>query len=355
MNGLVKSHAKSLDVSSYTSLREQVRETLLEGQQKIERQKVLTYWHTGKLIKEHLLLNKNRADLGKKVIQRLADDLQIDESNLWKILRFARAFPVLDARPELTWAHYRVLTSVPNQNKRLALAEQAAKNKWTSRELEIKVRNHKWAEYRALSDGKRLSVLPFVCLGPFGTYKIIRPKIIHSDSNELLVDFGFGHTVELRAFGKKHFAEGSVVRAVQDARGPAAAGKRYPLEKISASQAAGGKPDDLLYTYKAYVEKVLDGDTLKVEFHFGFGKRQREVIRLNHIDCPELSTPEGRAAKRFVAKELAPAEWITVKSVRTRKEKWGRYLGDVFYEKKAGFPIYLNQLLLDKGLAVRVF
>ena len=37
-----------------------------------------------------------------------------------------------------------------------------------------------------------------------------------------------------------------------------------------------------------------------------------------------------------------------------RKEKWGRYLGDIFYINKAGKQVYLNNLLLEKGHAVRV-
>ncbi|MFH0986120.1 MAG: hypothetical protein V1882_11435 [Candidatus Omnitrophota bacterium] len=63
-----------------------------------------------------------------------------------------------------------------------------------------------------------------------------------------------------------------------------------------------------------------------------------------------------------------------MKSTQTRREKWGRYLGDVFYiparslkasaggtgaighecVNKAGKQTYLNNLLLEKGYAVRV-
>ena len=130
----------------------------------------------------------------------------------------------------------------------------------------------------------------------------------------------------------------------------------YALEKVSGS-------GDLLYTYKAYVLDVIDGDSVKVDFRLGFGDRKGETIRLNHIDCPEIDTPEGKAAKRVVESWLAGCEFITIKSVRTRKEKWGRYLGDVFFTpgslrgersstKQSPNLIYLNQLLLDKGHAI---
>ena len=157
----------------------------------------------------------------------------------------------------------------------------------------------------------------------------------------LLLDLGFKHRLERGLFfPRARFSEGTIVTAAEGA---------FTLVK------AEGASDDLLYTYKARVEDVVDGDTLKVDFHLGLGSRKGETLRLNHIDCPELNTPEGKAAKRFVEHELSGSEFITVKSVKTRKEKWGRYRGDVFYARKGRGPlIYLNQLLLDKGHAVRV-
>src|SRR5690242_17992351 len=97
---LLKARPRQVEGEGYALLRERVRETLLEGQQKIERQKVLTYWQAGKHIQEHFLRNRERADLGKRVIEKLAEDLDVDESNLWKMLKFARTFSVLDARRE---------------------------------------------------------------------------------------------------------------------------------------------------------------------------------------------------------------------------------------------------------------
>ena len=109
-----------------------------------------------------------------------------------------------------------------------------------------------------------------------------------------------------------------------------------------------------LYNYKAFVERVIDGDTLKLEIDTGFDEQCRETIRLRGIDCPELDTPEGQAAKRFVERELAYCDFIILKSTRTRKEKWGRYLGDIFYTDKAGKQQYLNNRLLETGHAVKV-
>ena len=79
------------------------------GQQKIEQAKVQTYWETGRLIKEHLLANQDRAGYGERVIERLAEDLEIDVTVLKKTRRFYEAFPKGAARHLLTWAHYRAI------------------------------------------------------------------------------------------------------------------------------------------------------------------------------------------------------------------------------------------------------
>lgn len=343
--------AKPSAVSSYIQLRTKVRETLLEGQQKIEQQKVMTYWETGKSIHEHILLQEKNdsGNYGKEVVEKLAEDLNVSAILVYQCLQFYRAYKNLYARIKsipLSWAHLRATARISNESKRFHLLEKAMKREWTSRELEIEVRNHNWSERIAESNGKKLIPLPPVKLGPFHTYQIVRPETIHEDRQRLLLDCGFSLKKELDFIeGTNRFEEGTLVTSVKTTRG-------YQLKKVSQDPKL--KTDDLLYTYKAYVVNVIDGDTLKLDFRLGFGDRKGEIIRLNHIDCPEMNTPEGKAAKRFVQFQLSGCDFITVKSIRTRKEKWGRYLGDVFYKRKDGEPIYLNQLLLDKGHAVRV-
>lgn len=340
-------------LSGYSQLLKKVRETLLEGQRKIERQKALTYWQTGRHLHEHIFPHESRAaHYGKDVIEKLAGDLSISERVLYQCLQVYRSLKNLNARSNsfsLTWAHYRAAARIPDEKKRLVLIERASEERWTSRELEIEVRNHNWADSISKDEKARSLCLPLVCLGPFYTYQIVRPEAIHSRAKVFLLDLGFSHALEMDLFPSSHFGAGTVVTSAKDSRG------RYTLEKAPLQDSSPKPQDGLLYTYKAYVEKVLDGDTLKLEFELGFGNRQRETIRLNHIDCPETDSAEGRAAKRFVESQLAGCEFITVKSVRTRKEKWGRYLGDVFFQKNGGArSVYLNQLLLDKGHAVRV-
>ena len=74
--------------------------------------------------------------------------------------------------------------------------------------------------------------------------------------------------------------------------------------------------------------------------------------------CPELGTPAGKAAKRFVESLVKRATSVTI--VTTKPDKWDRYLSDVFLtvptppggEGGTG-ELFLNNLLLENGHARR--
>jgi endonuclease YncB( thermonuclease family) len=84
-----------------------------------------------------------------------------------------------------------------------------------------------------------------------------------------------------------------------------------------------------LYTYAARVERVIDGDSLVVSIDLGLDVwRLHERIRLAHLNAPALSTPEGRAAKAFLAGLLGPLpQPVTLVTLKDRTEHYGRYLG----------------------------
>jgi len=128
-----------------------------------------------------------------------------------------------------------------------------------------------------------------------------------------------------------------------------------------------------LYTYASEVIKVVDADTLDLEIDIGFKTKQEHRVRLRGINCPELGTPEGRKAKRFVEKEVKKC--IVQKPlfkgcrvsrplvvVKTFKQgMFGRYIVDLYYlpgetnpEVIAEKGKLLNQVLVDKGLARKI-
>lgn len=337
---------------NYSVLKKRVGEVFVEGRRRVEKELVRMRYHTGLLINEHVRLNHGRAEYGSKALLRLEKDFGVDDSELARYSQFARSFPILGGRRELKfnlpWQHYRKLMVITDDDERIRVTLEAEKNDWPFEKVETRVR-YLVGKGQDEDAPPRLSK---VLLGPLFTYKIIRVTSLTAPTGELLLDLGFKHRLEMDVFLPAKFPEGTIVTSTKDAKG------RYSLEKtrpLNPSRPGLGQGDDLLYTYKAFVEAVVDGDTLKLDFLPGFGNRKGETIRLNHIDCPELDTPEGKAAKNFVERELAGCGFLTVKSVRTRKEKWGRYLVDVFYARRGRGPlVYLNQLLLDKGHAVRV-
>lgn len=332
---------KALSVATYAALRKKVEETLLLGQQKIEEAKVRTYWETGRLINQYLRKSETpNQEHGNKVIASLAKDLGLGEKVFYRCMRFAEAFPTFSTWRKLSWGHYRALIAVPDEGKRQALADRASKEEWTCRDLEIEVRNLLWDKRVEASDGKQPSLLSVPRLGPFFTYRILDPKTVQpKELGLLLIDLGFSSYRDLDAVTSKTFRPLDIVASVKTGD------DEYKLQKTD-------KTPDELYTYKATIEKIVDGDTLRVVVDLGFNVRTRQYIRLRGIDCPEMDTSEGKAAKRFVENALAGLGSITLKTVKS--DKYDRYLGDVFYMDKTGKQVDLNNLLLEKGHAVRV-
>ena len=90
----------------------------------------------------------------------------------------------------------------------------------------------------------------------------------------------------------------------------------------------------------------------------GFRAWTRQKLRLRGIDAPELSTLAGQRTRDFVAQALSEVPFVVLTT--TKPDKYDRYLSDVFYRPGETDPqdvlekgIFLNQQLLDQGLAVR--
>jgi endonuclease YncB( thermonuclease family) len=101
---------------------------------------------------------------------------------------------------------------------------------------------------------------------------------------------------------------------------------------------------------------VIDGDTIWAVIDCGFDTFVREKLRFHKIDTPELGTPEGEKARRYVRRVLKASPRIVV--CTHSYDKYARYLADIFYlpgvssyERICSDGLYLNQELLDKGLA----
>lgn len=117
-------------------------------------------------------------------------------------------------------------------------------------------------------------------------------------------------------------------------------------------------PEDSNTTRVAEVDRVIDGDSIHVNVHCGFGHERLETLRLRAIDTPELSTRAGQRARQFVTDELADVDFVVITT--TRRDNYRRYLAEIFYLPGESDPevvlrkgVFLNRRLLEERLAIR--
>jgi len=313
--------------TTYAELRRGVEAALLTGQREIERAKVRTYWETGRLIDAHVLQNKDRADYGSKTIQRLADDLKVHRSVLQRCVQFAQAIPNCATWRNLTWGHYKELIPVTDAQQRRSLAAEANREEWTISVLRERI--------RILIPPAETPALP----ADVAPQPLLKPNR-GTPGLHLVVDRGDGPVVDL---GFKLYREpgassklkaGDIVRLTGD-------GIRSVADATKAD----------LFTYAATLRRVVDGDTLVVALEVAPGIFVEQKLRLRGLDCPELGTPEGQAAKRFV-QTLVTASASVVLST-TKPDKYDRYLADVFLSPATDEEIFLNNTLLQNHHALR--
>ena len=114
----------------------------------------LRNWRLGERIAREELDGAERAEYGKHVIERLAEDLTkvygkgFDRKTLYNYLKFYRLYPeIVDAvsrqfqkvdavsRQLLPWTHYRELIRVENQEARKWYEQEALREVWSTRTL----------------------------------------------------------------------------------------------------------------------------------------------------------------------------------------------------------------------------
>jgi len=114
-----------------------------------------------------------------------------------------------------------------------------------------------------------------------------------------------------------------------------------------------------LFTYKAKILEAIDGDTLDIELDLGFGVFYKTRVRLYGVNTPETRTTDeaekkaGLAAKEFTKQWAQNNPEIFVKTIKDKKEKFGRILAEVFPDISASTS--LNKQLIDNNLAKAYF
>ena len=343
---------ETLPETLYNNLLEKIKLEISEGLIRVhnafDREKVITYWKIGQSIYKYFLENKIQADYGKRIYKNLSRDLNISEPVLYKITQFYKAYPKFEPTLNLKWAHYRILAGVKDVEKRIELEDTAALQNLSIRELEIlakedeeNVEDAKPSE-QAISSGLKPKPVLVVSSpaklravkGKLYTYGIFKPQT----SENYFIDLGFYISQESDI--KK--AEKYFIESIKTESG-------YEKKFISAT-----KKD--IYTYKAYILKIIDGDTMWLNIDLGFKTWISHKIRLRGIETAELGTKPGQDALQYVKTALKGVPFVVVKS--HGRDKFDRYLMDVYYKPNEQDPykvleegIFLNQELLNKNLA----
>jgi micrococcal nuclease len=233
---------------------------------------------------------------------------------------------------------------------------EAVQKKWTRDQLrdEIKKRNAANNELPKPTPEVDLGseTLPVIQPGKLGTYRYVKATV-GPETGRNVIDLGFSNYY--RTSKDLGFKEGAILEALA-----AFPDGSSPSDKIRLSKRTGAD----LYTYRAWIVNVLDGDTVKAVIDLGFGVRSVQVLRLRGIDAPELVSQEGKEAKQALEAMLQRADSskpiadsktgvpVLIKTVKS--DKYDRYLADIFIADKKGNEIYLNNELLKQGLAIRV-
>ena len=112
--------------------------------------------------------------------------------------------------------------------------------------------------------------------------------------------------------------------------------------------------EDSLYNYTAKVVSVYDGDTCRVDIDLGLSTWiHNESIRLHRINAPEVRGEEreaGLAARDFL-RDLIEGREIVLQTIKDKKGKYGRYLGEIWIEHQ-GQKINVNDFIVANGHAI---
>lgn len=355
--------AKTLSKSKYQTLLKQITTAYLDAQTESKKSvnQIITraYWQIGQYIVEIEQQQKLRADYGDELIKRLSEDLSeqigtgFSPTNIKYMRRFYLTYKKGHARAQLPWTHYRSLLSIKDPELRTYYENQASEHDWSSRDLDryLKIDNVEREKLKApvpatITQPRTVTKPEYpIQRGRLYHYALKNSPIGEMIQSPLMVDCGF------RIFREMTYKKVGPLKS-----GDLASCKKMPGDyQLRRSDIS---PDDI-YTYRAVVDRVVDGDTLLCWVDVGFANYTQQRFRLRNINAPEIKTERGQKARAFVQESLQHCPFIVVKTYKT--DKYDRYLADVFYLNGVKYADVvaeegrlLNQDLVENNLATLV-
>jgi len=310
------------------------------------------YWLIGERIIKVEQNGNFRAQYGSHLLANLARDLSFkykngfSETNLRAMRQFYLTHPIRHPGAELTWSHHKLLLSIKDVEKRRYYERMAWDKAWSKRELRKALNDNKieleadMVESLKHEKKKKIKTLTDQ-RGRLFHYRLVELDL-KTDGNLLVVDCGFKLLRRVLTDKVYLFDENEIIETVKDT-------DEWKIQKVFAK-------DNVLYTYKAYPQRVIDGDTLVVNIDCGFSTWISQRLRLKGIDCPEIDTKKGFRAKRYVENIIKGIDFMIIRT--SKSDKYDRYLADVYYLPHESDPAvvaekgrFLNQELLDQKLA----
>jgi endonuclease YncB( thermonuclease family) len=310
---------------------------------------VAMYWNIGKHIVEVELKNNPKGEYGDYLIDKLSKDLTekygkgFSKTNLNNMRNFYSVYSIDQLSGRLDWSSYVTLLSISDDKEREKLEKRAIEENINYIELR-KIAGRINKEKR-ITPSHQVS-LPDPERGLLYRYSPVDPARAGTSGEGLLIDCGFNIWKGLEVKNIDEFRDAEILVSRKK-------GDSFHLSPDTGSGRSS------LYTYRARVERVVDGDTLWVVVHCGFNSFTRQKLRLRGIDTPELGSPEGEKSKRFVEKRLKGLPFVVIKTYKS--DKYDRYLTDLFFlpgvhdpERVAAEGRFLNREVVEKGGGVVV-
>lgn len=115
-----------------------------------------------------------------------------------------------------------------------------------------------------------------------------------------------------------------------------------------------------MYTYKAKLIRVIDGDTIDAEIDLGFSVYVKQRIRLYGINTPDSRSKDLEIREKGISSKARLNEILTrefiVETILNKRGKFGRILGVVFTSNEDdGTLTNINETLVTEGHALSYF
>lgn len=135
------------------------------GERALNHIKIQITWRVGERISQEFRSQEEGKKYGNAIYAKLAKDLNISKSHLFAAVKFFLRYPFPQyLSHELTWNHYKLLSTVDNDQIRRFYEIQSISNKWSVRELQKRIRSeeHKKIESSNVSLPSSFMVIPEV-------------------------------------------------------------------------------------------------------------------------------------------------------------------------------------------------